>query len=161
MAFPRLVLPLAAVLSQFVQFALMYVLIVPVLLCSTGWPRRRCSPRSAGRDPCWCSRPASGLLLSAAYVCARDTRHLLEVGLQVWFWLTPIVYAPALVPPRLAPLLAMNPMAWFADAFHGAVVYGRWPGVAATLVLTLCAAASATAGLAIFARGERRFAERI
>jgi ABC-type polysaccharide/polyol phosphate export permease len=158
-AFPRLVLPLSAVLSQFVQSAIMYVLIVPALAAIEGVA----SPALFALVPIGVLHLAFtsglGLALAAANVHARDTRHLLEVGLQVWFWLTPIVYALALVPPRLASLMIWNPMAWFIEAFHVSVVQGTWPDWRTFLVLTLAALASAGLGLAIFSRAERRFAE--
>jgi ABC-2 type transport system permease protein len=42
------------------------------------------------------------VLLSAINVKLRDTQHLLEVALQVWFWATPIVYQYRLVLARIA-----------------------------------------------------------
>jgi ABC-type polysaccharide/polyol phosphate export permease len=160
-AFPHLVLPLAAVLSQFVQSALMYALIVPAFALIEG----TAGPTLFALIPLalllLLFTAGLGLALAAAYVAARDTRHLLEVGTQIWFWLTPIVYAPALVPEKLTPVLLANPMAWFADAFHGAVVDGRWPAWPSVLALTLAACASAALGLTLFTRAERRFVERV
>jgi ABC-type polysaccharide/polyol phosphate export permease len=158
-AFPRLVLPLAAVASQFVQSAFMYVLIVPALALVEGVA----TPALLAIIPLGVLHLAFtaglGLLLAGAYVHARDTRHLLDVGLQVWFWLTPIVYSQALVPKRLASWLQWNPMAWFVDAFHRTAVEGRWPDWRTFLVLALAAAVSAALGITVFSRAERRFAE--
>ncbi len=43
-----------------------------------------------------------GILLAALNVRLRDMQHLVEVGLQVWFWATPIVYAFLLVKSKVA-----------------------------------------------------------
>jgi ABC-2 type transport system permease protein len=45
---------------------------------------------------------AFGILLAALNVRLRDMQHLVEIGLQVWFWATPIVYAYLLVKAKVA-----------------------------------------------------------
>jgi len=158
-AFPRLVLPLAAVIGQFVQFVAMYLLIVPALAAFEGvaGPALLAIPAIAVLQLCFTS--GLGLLLAAAYVHARDVRHLLDVALHVWFWVTPIVYSLALVPVALGWLMTWNPMAWFISAYHVAVVHGRWPAASTFGVLALCAGAAALLGLVVFARRAHRFAE--
>lgn len=158
-AFPRLVMPVAAVLAQFLQFTAMYMLIVPALAAVEG----RATLALLALGPIallhLCFTTGLGLALAAAYVHARDARHLLEVALHVWFWITPIVYSLALVPPAFGWLMSWNPMAWFIAAYHEAVVDGRWPAVSTFAVLVLLAVASAVLGLAVFTRQQRRFAE--
>lgn len=158
-AFPRLALPCGAVASQFVQFLLMYSVIVPVgLLLGSGLP-----PSLAGIVPVLALQlvftAGLGLALATAHTYFRDTRHLVEVVLQVWFWATPIVYSPALVPAPLERLLALNPMTHFVTAYRRAVLDGRWPGPDTLALLAALAAASAAGGLAVFVRHQRRFAE--
>lgn len=158
-AFPRLVLPVAAILSQFIQSALMYVLIVPALAAIEGVATLALLALIPIALLHLGFTTGLGLALAAAYVHARDTRHLLDVALQVAFWLTPVVYSLALVPPRLASLLAWNPMSWFISAYHESVVNGRWPDGSTFLVLVLLALAAGAVGVVVFARAERRFAE--
>jgi lipopolysaccharide transport system permease protein len=100
-----------------------------------------------------------GLALSTAYVYLRDTRHLLDVALQIWFWLTPILYAISLAPEGLQPLLWLNPMTHFITAYQQIVVYHRAPGVISMTVMTSVALAVLGLGVAIFGRHQRRFAE--
>jgi ABC-type polysaccharide/polyol phosphate export permease len=160
-AFPRLAMPLAAVLAQFVQFAAMYAVIVPAFSALEG----RATVALAALVPIALLQLAFttglGLMLATAYVHVRDARHLLDVVLQLWFWLTPIVYALSLVPEAFLPYILANPMAWFITAYHDVAVEGRWPSLTTFAMLTALAAASALAGLAVFARAERRFAEQV
>lgn len=160
-AFPRALLPLAAVASQFVQFALMYVVLVPVAIAL-----------GVGLSPVWIALVplmllqalfvgGLGLLLATAYVYFRDTRHLLDVLLQVWFWLTPIVYAPSLVPEQYRTWLFLNPMATFVMAYHSIVVDHVLPQIRIFAALGALAPCVAGAGLLVFFRHERRFAELI
>lgn len=76
---------------------------------------------------------AFGFVLAAANVYLRDVQYLVEVGLLLWFWMTPIVYdwtrvRTTLVEEAGRPLLfeiyLLNPMANVVMAFHQAF----WPG---------------------------------
>jgi lipopolysaccharide transport system permease protein len=86
------------------------------------------------------------LFLSAITVHFRDVRDLLANLLLVLFWATPIVYSLDLVPERVRPLLALNPLAHLIRAYrdvltvdepfaHGA----RLLVIAFASVLVLCA----------------------
>ncbi len=158
-AFPRVVLPLAAVVSALVQFVLMYTVLVPTALVM-----------GAGVSAAWVAlvpvvllqtafTAGLGLLLATAYVFVRDARHLLDVALQVWFWLTPIVYASSMAPAGLRPWLRLNPMLHFVTAYQDVVTQGTMPSLPTFALLTTLAAASLAAGWLIFGRAQKRFAE--
>ncbi len=113
-AFPREILALSTVGAQIFYFsmqALAMAVILLVLQASPQW------------GTLWLLVPAmaallvlaSGLsvLLSALNVKLRDMRHLIEVAMQLWFWLTPIVYPYEKLAPHLRGLswlYLMNPM---------------------------------------------------
>jgi ABC-2 type transport system permease protein len=73
---------------------------------------------------------ALGILLSAVNVYLRDTKHLTDVALQLWFYLTPIVYSfKAKVSPQLHQhglvwVYMLNPLTSFAMTFQK-VLYAR------------------------------------
>lgn len=160
-AFPRMVLPLGAIGSHFTQFAFMYAaLIVGAIVVGPGLaPSLVTVPIVAALQLAFTA--GLGLLLATAHVSFRDTKHLLEVVLQVWFWLTPIVYTIELIPERFRPLVYANPMAAFIEAYHAAVVHGLWPEPALLALLVVLSAISLSVGLMVFSRAERRFAERL
>jgi len=85
-----------------------------------------------------------GLITSVLHVFLRDTAQLVAVGLQLWFWLTPIVYPASIVPERAARLLHFNPLFVFTRAQQELLLTGAWPSGATTLLL---------AGLSIGALG--------
>lgn len=158
-AFPRLVLPLGAVASQFVQFVLMFSAIIPIaLLFGTGL-----SPALLALAPVFALQlvftAGFGLLTATAYVYFRDLRHLLDVALQIWFWATPILYSASLVPVPLDRVLALNPMTPFVTAIQRIVLEGAWPSAAMTGGMLAAAGFAAALGLAVFSRHQRRFAE--
>jgi lipopolysaccharide transport system permease protein len=69
-----------------------------------------------------------GLALSALNVFYRDVRSLLVLGLQLWFYASPIIYPISLVPDWLRPYYFLNPMAGIITAFRDVLLYQRLPG---------------------------------
>jgi len=158
-AFPREALPLAAVLAQFAHFAIAYFIVVPSVAAA-----------EIGLSTALVAVPVvmvllaiftCGLALAAAssHVFFRDTRHLLEIGLQVWFWITPIVYSTAHVEERYRRLFDLNPLVPFVAALRTAIVDATPPAPSQVALLLVLALASFGFGYAIFSRGQGRFAE--
>lgn len=66
-----------------------------------------------------------GLLLAPAHVLFRDTGQIVGLLLQGWFFLTPIVYPPSLVPERLQTLLFLNPLTTLVALYRQALLGGE------------------------------------
>lgn len=160
-AFPRLVLPAAAVATQFVQFALTFAVIIPLAAAFNGGLTLTALAVVPAIALQLAFTAGLGLLLAAAYVYARDTRHFVDVAVQLWFWLTPVVWAREMVPERLAPLLDANPMAHLMAIYHGAILDGSWGAPIHWIVVAAAAAIALAAGTLVFARVSPRFAERL
>jgi ABC-2 type transport system permease protein len=92
-AFPREILPLAAVGSMLVHFFLQSMVlfaVIAVLWRPVAWEYVALLPLALVALLLLCG--AFGILLSATNVYLRDTQHFLELALLAWFWVTPIVY---------------------------------------------------------------------
>lgn len=68
-----------------------------------------------------------GVLLGVMNVFSRDVTQVMLVLMNMWFWLTPIVYSPDMVPDRIAPLIGLNPVTPIVLAYHDAILYARMP----------------------------------
>src|SRR3546814_11409100 len=84
-----------------------------------------------------------GMVLGVLNVFFRDVGQLFGVVLQFWFWLTPIIYPASILPERLQPLMALNPMASVMTAYQTIIVRGEWPDwgsrwLVPTIDLLLC-----------------------
>ncbi|MBI3608479.1 MAG: ABC transporter permease [Nitrospirae bacterium] len=81
-------------------------------------------------------------LLSAVNVFLRDIGQIISVVVNIWFFLTPVVYARQLIPDRLQALYALNPMLHVVEGYRAALL-GRTDvdlaGVAYLLVAGLLA----------------------
>ena len=75
--------------------------------------------------------------------------------------MTPIVYAPEMIPRRVAGLLALNPMAHFVAIYHAACLEGTWGAPQHWLGAGLSAAVALALGSVVFASRAPRFAERL
>jgi lipopolysaccharide transport system permease protein len=68
-----------------------------------------------------------GVALGILNVFFRDVGQFFAIFLQFWFWLTPIVYPPNILPAPVRELQAWNPMAPLIGACQDILVHGRWP----------------------------------
>src|SRR3546814_17740341 len=76
------------------------------------------------------------MVLVVFNVFFRDVVKLFGVVLQFWFWLTPIIYPASILPERLQPLMALNPMASVMTAYQTILVRGEWPDWGSLWVVT-------------------------
>lgn len=99
-----------------------------------------------------------GTLASAMTVTYRDVSHLLPFLIQIWLYVTPVIYPVSMIPERWRWLLFLNPMAGLVDGFRSAFLGQPFDAAA----LGISAATSILlflAGVAFFERVERRFAD--
>ena len=76
-----------------------------------------------------------GLALGVTNVFARDLGHAVPIILQIWFWLTPIVYPAAIIPEDYRHWMAFNPVYHLTAAYQDILVYGRPPEVGGLVVI--------------------------
>lgn len=107
------------------------------------------------------------LLFSVCSVYFRDLEYLTTIGLQIWFYLTPIIYPISLVRdafedrPTLLTLYELNPMTRFVAVYRDLLYHLRLPDVWDMLFLSVAAALSMAVGLTVFSRLEARLAEEL
>ncbi|WP_439565199.1 ABC transporter permease [Microcella sp.] len=111
---------------------------------------------------------ASGLamLLAILNVHFRDTQHFMSIVLQMWMYLTPIIYPISLVEAAAARqgdwvlfVYRLNPMERFVEVFRNLLYDNRMPDGADLLYCAVVALVSFGIGYLVFSRKERRLAE--
>lgn len=93
-----------------------------------------------------------GIALGILNVFSRDIAQVMSVVLQLWFWLTPIVYPRTAVPAYMQTLIDANPMTWLTKIYQDALLNNRWPDPASLLMPTLVGLLAFAAGFALFRR---------
>jgi ABC-type polysaccharide/polyol phosphate export permease len=158
--FPRAILPVSVVLFNLSQFAMTFAVVLPVVLLLY-----RIAPSAPMLAfPCLLLLQTIftigvALLLATATAFFRDVRHLLEIALQVMFWLTPIIYEYDLIPASLRPISFAVPMTPYVMGYRQSLFYQQWPDPAVWALSTGYAALAFFAGLLVFRRYEDRFTE--
>lgn len=160
--FPRELLPVSIVASNMVHF----LLALPVLLLMmaifgapfTGWIAL--VPLLMAIQMAFLCGVA--LFLSCLNVFFRDTRPIMDVLLQLWFFLTPVFYRIEDVAGGWASALyLLNPMASIVTAYRAVLYDGRAPDASLLAVSTTVSLAVLVAGYAFFARSSHLFGEEL
>ena len=126
--FPREVLPVAYVTSQFVNMLLCFLVIFAVMLFS-----------GRGVNPgAWLflipimlieyiMSLGAALVSSAVTVYVRDVEYILGIITMAWQFMTPIMYSIDQVPTEILPVFYLNPMTPVIVAYRDTLYYGQFP----------------------------------
>lgn len=111
-----------------------------------------------------------GMLLAILNVYFRDVQHFVGIGLQLWFYATPVIY-PITQLGSLAErevlgvsflsLYKLNPMTAFVEMYHQMFFYLQWPDLELFAWAAFCSAAIFAFGLYVFKKLEPRLAEEL
>ncbi len=159
--FPRLVIPIAAVLGGLVDFAISFVVL---LLLMAGYGIR--PTLAVVTIPLFillviATALGIGLWLSALNVKYRDVRYTIPFLTQFWLFLTPVAYPSSLVPPKWRLLYGLNPMAGVVEGFRWALLGRKEAPGPMLAVSVIIVAAILAGGLYYFRRTEAGFADTI
>lgn len=156
--FPRVFIPLASIGALLLDL-LISLLLLFVLMFYYGWPLSL----DGLLMPFYLvgaliASSGLGLILSALNVRFRDVKYAVPFFIQMGLFVSPVIYPLEYIPARYQLLLGLNPMSGMIVGFRHAVLGGpmNWPLVTISAVTSI---ALFVAGLFIFRRTERRFAD--
>jgi len=157
--FPRVLVPIASVATGFVDFALAFLMLGPLMW----WKRMAPAPGSFFIIPVTIAIAfllglGLALWLSALIVRYRDVRHVVPFMVQIWMFATPIVYPLSFIPEKWRTAVSLNPMVPVVEAFRRSLI-GRPVGAAGLLYATITAIVLIASGSMYFRRLERLFAD--
>ncbi|MDW8338921.1 MAG: ABC transporter permease [Thermoleophilia bacterium] len=159
--FPRVLAPLAGVAVPLVDFFLALTVLLGMMTWFGVWPGT-----AVVLAPLFLAMAAAaalgvGLFLSAVNVRYRDVPYAIPFLMQIWLFLSGVVYDVGALPERWQWLLALNPMTGVINGFQWGVLGTEPPDLAKTLVSAAAALAFFVVGLTYFRRSEPRFADTI
>lgn len=157
--FPRLLIPIAAALTGVIDFLAGLVVLIAMMAYY------RVAPGAGALHLVWiaplavAAALAVGLWLAALNVKYRDVGNAIPFLIQIWLYLTPVLYPSSLVPIRWRGLFGLNPMAATVELFRWALL--GLPHPPATVILTAAVAVALllVGGLFFFRSMEYEFAD--
>jgi lipopolysaccharide transport system permease protein len=157
--FPRLVVPMSAVLAGLLDFAIAFVVLIGMMLFYGIVPTAAVLALPAFILLAMVTALGVGLWLSAMNVQYRDVRYAIPFLVQFWLFASPVAYPSTLVPERWRTLYGLNPMAGVVEGFRWALLgSGRAPGPMLTVSAGV-AVVLLVSGTFYFRRMERTFAD--
>ena len=93
-----------------------------------------------------------GMVLSVLHVFLRDTAQIVSVGLNVLFWLTPVIYVEEILPAWLRSLEPFNPIYLFSKTHQQLLLHGTLPSATRTLGLVVLTGVTLAIGTAVYRR---------
>ena len=157
--FPRVALPLAAVLASLVDFAISFLMFLVLMIYYGVHPTAAIVWFPAFLLLAILTALGVGLWLSALNAIYRDVRYVMPFLIQFWMFASPVAYPSSLVPEKWRWVYGLNPMAGVIEGFRWSLAgHGKGPGAmvfvsAAVVVLVLLG------GLAYFQHMETTVAD--
>jgi lipopolysaccharide transport system permease protein len=157
--FPRLVIPIAAVLAGLVDFGIGFIVLLGMMFYYGMMPTLASLAIPLFLFQTVATALAAGLWLAALNVRYRDVQYTLPFLTQFWLFITPVAYSTSLVPERWRVFLGLNPMTGVVEGFRWALLgksddVGVLVFVSAVMVVGLL-----LGGLVYFRRMEGEFAD--
>jgi lipopolysaccharide transport system permease protein len=156
--FPRLIIPMSSIGAGLLDLAISSVILLLLMLWyQVPWTVNLLAAPLLLLATSFAAL-GIGTLLSALTVAYRDFSHLTPFLVQVWMYVTPIIFPLSIVPERWQWPMYLNPMTGLVQGFRSAFLGTPFD---ATSLFISCAISLATfaAGVAYFERVERRFAD--
>lgn len=157
--FPRMLVPLAVVLSVLLDVAVaaaLYVVMLLVYQVNPGWPILLA--------PVWMGATllfamGIGLACSALMVKYRDVQYVVPFLLQMFLYASPVAYSLAAVPANLLPWYNLNPLSWILQTFRWSVLGAEAPPTWQIIGSLVVPVIVFMAGALFFQQFERDFAD--
>jgi lipopolysaccharide transport system permease protein len=161
--FPRLILPMASILSGLVDFAIAFVVLLGMMVYYHLWPTAAFWALPLLVLLALITALGVGLWLSALNVLYRDVGYVIPFLTQFWMFISPVIYPSSSISERWRLVYALNPMTGVVEGFRWALL-GVQPQATflPMLVLsTVIALLLLISGLFYFRRMERLFADMV
>ena len=158
--FPRLVIPLAAIIPSIVDFLVALVVLFVAMAIFGVAPSGNIVALPGVFLLAVLVAFGAGLWLSALVVRYRDIQHVVPFLVQVGLFVSPVLYQLDLIPERFQAVYSLNPMVGVLEGFRWAVLGTSPPGELLLIPLTV-GALLLISGLVFFTRAETTFADEV
>jgi len=160
--FPRLIIPVSAVIVSFIDFLISGVILVGLMLWYGFMPSWHLLILPVFIFVVFAAALGAGLWIAALNVKYRDFRYIIPFVVQFGLYVSPVGFSSSIVPERWRLLYSVNPMVGVIDGFRWAILGDNaqfyWPGILLSLALVVIVLIT---GTFYFRKTERGFADLI
>src|SRR6266478_1043073 len=160
--FPRLIMPVSAVIVALVDFLISLVILGVVMAIYQVVPTWRLLAMIPLTGIAFLAAFGAGLWLAALNVEYRDFRYVLPFIVQFGLYASPVGFSSSVVPEKWRLLYSLNPMVGVIDGFRWSILGSTssiyWPSFAFSAAIVAC---FLWRGIARFRKMERTFADLI
>ena len=157
--FPRVIIPLASVLSVLVDFAVSFVVMILFMLCYRVAPTWHLLALPFFLLLTFIAAVGISLWLTGLNVYYRDFMYALPFVIQVWLYASPVTYATSLIPEAWRMWYSLNPAAGFIEGFRWSLLGNGALTPEMIISSTVSSIVLLVSGIAVFRRIERGFAD--
>jgi lipopolysaccharide transport system permease protein len=163
--FPRLIIPLSSILAGAVDFAIAFVVLLGMMAYYGIWPTATIVFLPLLLALAFATAIGAGLWLSALNVEYRDVKYVVPFLVQMWLFVTPVIYPTHTVTQRLERfhipgwVYGLNPMTGVVEGFRWSVLgvgSNPWPVMATSAVVAVLLVVT---GALYFGHMEKTFAD--
>lgn len=160
--FPREILPISFVTSQFVNMLLSLMVVFVVLIVSG----KGLNPIAMLYLPVimlveYLMALSVAMLSSAITVYLRDVEYILGIITMAWQFLSPVMYSVEQVPEKMLPLFNLNPMTPVIVAYRDILYYGEAPKLETLIHAVVFGVVVLIIGIVVFGKLKRHFVEEL
>ncbi len=160
-AFPREVLPVSAVMAQFVHLAFAMAVFMPfVFLVRSPW-RASLIVLLPALILMFVFCVGVALLLSALNTKVRDIQEFQGVAMMIAFYMTPVIYLKENLPPKYQTIINLNPLTHFVSLFRSALYTREFPTAQVWGITIGCTVFTLVLGAYVFNRLSTAFAKEL
>lgn len=159
--FPRVILPIANVTSNLLNFIISSVIVISALLISGIGIGQSIIVFPLVLLIQYILSLAISLLLSSVTVYIRDLEYFINVLMMLWFYVTPVLYSIDMIPDKFKNILMLNPMTLIITSYREILYYKRIPDIGPLLILGGICIILLIIGYLIFNKCEKKFAEEL
>lgn len=158
--FPRVIVPLSAVVVSLVDFLISFALLLALMLWYQFTPDWRILFLPAFLVLALVVSIGPILWLAALNVQYRDFRYVVPFLIQLGLFISPVGFSSSIVPEQWRLIYSLNPMVGVIDAFRWSVLGGQTPLYFPGMVLSIATAVLLlVTGIWYFRKTERSFAD--
>jgi lipopolysaccharide transport system permease protein len=157
--FPRMVIPLASVISGSLDFAISFIFLLGMMAVFGMFPTSNVIWLPSLVLLTFVTALGVGMWLSALNVQFRDVRYVVPFLTQVWLFATPVAYPSSLLNEPWRTIYGLNPMVGVVEGFRWALLSTNSAPGPIVIVSSLAALAILVGGAFYFRRMEKNFAD--